>query len=72
MMPHSENPEPRESESEKPNMQASPLEDEEFHQLADEYLDEVVARIEELQESREELDLDYSVSQRGRPTIDYR
>jgi hypothetical protein len=33
-----------------------------FHKLSDEYIDTLVAELEELQEEREEVDVEYSVS----------
>lgn len=62
LMPHTENPEPKESEPVLVNAAPSPLETEEFHELADHYLEEVLAKVEEIQEGREDIEVDYSVS----------
>jgi frataxin len=34
---------------------------EQYHQISDEYMDAVVAKLEELQEAREDVDVEYSV-----------
>ncbi|KAI9695181.1 MAG: Mitochondrial chaperone Frataxin [Bogoriella megaspora] len=38
----------------------TPISDEEYHELADQYLDNAVARLEEMQESREDLEVEFS------------
>lgn len=38
----------------------TPLEEDAYHTLADGYLDRVVARVEEVSESREEVDVEYA------------
>lgn len=35
---------------------------EQYHQLSDEYMDSIVAKLEELQEEREDVDVEYSVN----------
>lgn len=41
--------------------QAAPLSTDKYHQLADDYLETLLAELEELQEQREEVDVEYSV-----------
>lgn len=59
-MPESENPPPKESEPHVINHAPTPLEEETYHTLADGYLDRVVARMEEVAEGREDVDVEYS------------
>lgn len=61
-MPDSEEPKPKAPEPTYHVSEPTPIEDDEFHTHADEYLERVVARVEELQESREDVDVEYSVS----------
>lgn len=61
-MPETEDPAPKESEPHQETTQPTPLSDEAYHEHADQYLDVVVARAEELQEGREDIDVEYSVS----------
>lgn len=65
-MPDTENPEPKESEAHNLSNEPAPLTTDEFHVVADHYLDELVNRLEDMQESTEGLELDYSVSACGR------
>lgn len=65
-MPESENPPEPNTESHKnPShpaaTEATPLTDQEFHEHADRYLNEVVQQIEELQESRQDVDFEHAV-----------
>jgi len=48
---------------------ASPtdLTPEQYHKLADQYIDDLVAELEEIQEEREEVDVEYSVSPESTP-----
>lgn len=60
-MPDAEVPAPKESQ---PNEQATAPTDisiEEYHQHADKYLDALVQKVEEMQETRQDIELDYSV-----------
>ena len=43
-------------------MDPTPIEEAEYHEHAEKLLEEIVVKIEELQESREDVDADYSVS----------
>lgn len=65
-MPHTEDPQPKEPEPTYHVSEPTPVEDEDYHKYADEYLDRIVARVEELQEGREDVDVEYSVSTCGR------
>lgn len=59
-MPDSENPAPKESEpSERPTVPTD-ISTSEYHERADEYLNELVTRLEQAQESRVDLEVDYS------------
>ena len=61
-MPDTEDPVPKETESHQEHLEPTPLEDDEFHEHADRYLEEVVSKVEEVGESREDVDVEYSVS----------
>lgn len=61
ILPDQENPPPKESE---PTVQASeptPLEEDQYHTLADQLIEQIVTRVEEVQEGREDVDVEYSV-----------
>lgn len=63
LSPETENPQPKERESES-NVTASGPADitiEHFHELADAYLEALIEKLEELQEETEEVDVEYSV-----------
>lgn len=60
-MPETEDPAPAEPAPTHHVSEPTPIEDEEYHERADEYLDEVVARVEELAESRDDVDVEYAV-----------
>lgn len=62
LSPDQEDPAPKESQPTEHLQDPTPLEDEEYHERAELYLEEIVSRVEELQESKEDLELDYSVS----------
>jgi len=61
LSPESENPQPKEPEAH--DIAASPavLSIEQYNILSDEYMDTLVERLEELQEEREDVDVEYSV-----------
>ena len=48
--------------------QAAPISTDEYHALSDSYIDNLVAQLEEMQEEREEVDVEYSVSLLFSPT----
>jgi hypothetical protein len=60
-MPDAENPAPKQSEaSDKPTVPTD-IPTSEFHERADRYLNELVERLEEAQESDPNIDVEYSV-----------
>jgi frataxin len=59
MIPGSEKPEAPKTAT--TSLEPANIEIEEFHKLADEYLDTLIAKLEQLQEEREEVDVEYSV-----------
>ncbi|KAI8676691.1 Ferroxidase [Fusarium sp. Ph1] len=62
IMPDTENPAKplNESEDVQPSVAVAELTDGEYHELADEYLDNVVGKFEELQDEREDIDVEFS------------
>lgn len=64
LSPESENPvPPKISDADvkaAPVMTAAPLEDAEYHELADEYLENILAKFEDLQDQRPEVDVEFS------------
>lgn len=60
-MPDAENPAKATPEPETAGFAVVELSDAEYHELADEYLDNVVGRFEELQDAREDIDVEFSV-----------
>ncbi|GAB7360345.1 hypothetical protein MBLNU230_g8303t1 [Neophaeotheca triangularis] len=60
MMPDAENPQPPKQEADSTPNQPTPLDPEEYHTVSDEYMDAVCARAEELQEAREDVEVEYS------------
>ena len=67
-MPDSENPSTPERED-TTNYIAAEISDEDFHQLADEFLEKLNDRCEAIQENRQDVEVDYSVSQQPVPRI---
>ncbi|KAH7015379.1 hypothetical protein EDB80DRAFT_334284 [Ilyonectria destructans] len=60
IMPDAENPAKATPEPETTGFTVVELSDAEYHELADEYLDNVVGRFEELQDAREDIDVEFS------------
>ncbi|CZT10040.1 hypothetical protein WAI453_006509 [Rhynchosporium graminicola] len=64
LSPESADPKPKESEPEayEPSSASAPAEisNEEYHELSDKYLNGVIEKLEQLQEEREEVDVEYS------------
>lgn len=62
-MPDTENPAKPLNEAEEIHQNAvvADITEQEYHDLADEYLDNVVGKFEELQDQREDIDVDFSV-----------
>lgn len=62
-MPETEDPKPPNDEAVEPgNLQAAQLTDEEYQRLSDLQMDAVHEKAEAMQESREDVEVDYSVS----------
>lgn len=61
LSPESENPKPPIVESNAEPKQAADLTQEQYNELSDEYMDMMVEKLEELQEDREDVDVEYSV-----------
>lgn len=66
LMPETADPAPRTVEPENTASAPTEITTEEFHEAADVYIDQLVATLEELQEAREDVDVEYSVSPCGR------
>lgn len=61
LSPDSENPQPKKVEASPPVPKTpAPLEDSEYHEVADEYLDIVLAKLEDVAEKRPDVDVEYS------------
>jgi frataxin len=62
-MPDTENPAKPLNATEEIHQNAvvADITEQEYHDLADEYLDSVVGKFEELQDQREDIDVDFSV-----------
>lgn len=60
-MPDTDSPEPPEPESHEQPKQATEVDYDEFHKLADSFLEEVLAKVEKMQEGEEGIDIEYSV-----------
>jgi frataxin len=63
IMPDTENPSKPldETEQAEPTAAVAEITEQEYHEIADEYLDNVVSRFEELQDQREDIDVEFSV-----------
>jgi len=61
IMPDAENPAPKESEDQEQPTTPTQITTEEFHELADMYLNELVERLEEAQEKDPLIEVEYSV-----------
>lgn len=62
IMPDHEDPPPKESEPTHHISEPTPLSEQEYHEHADRYIDQVIARLEEIQESREDVEVEHAVS----------
>ena len=62
IMPDSADPAPKESEANEHVTSPTNLSYEEYHQRADEYLGSLVNRLEQQQEGRQDLEVEYAVS----------
>ena len=61
LSPESEDPAPKEPESHIKAAQPAELTEQEYHELANMYIDSLVQRMEQLQEESDEVDVEYSV-----------
>jgi frataxin len=61
IMPDSENPPPKESQPTEQITAATDVPYEEYHQRADEYLEQLQNKLEEMQEGRSDIEVEYSV-----------
>ena len=61
LSPDSEDPKPKEAEPHVVDAAPVELSNEEYNQLSDDYMDSIVNKLEELQEEREDVDVEYSV-----------
>ncbi|KAF2093243.1 Frataxin [Rhizodiscina lignyota] len=59
-MPDTSDPQPKESEPHEQDVQPADITYEEFHSLADAYLEELLQRVEKMQEGNEGIDVEYS------------
>ena len=62
IIPEVENPAPKESEPSEIPTVPTDISTNEYHDRADEFLGELVTRLEQAQETRTDLEVDYSVS----------
>lgn len=64
LTPETDNPQPKVAEPNTTASSVSPIElsEAEYHELSDSYLNTLVEQLEELQEAREDVDVEYSVS----------
>lgn len=60
-MPETDNPSKQENADVPPSVGVAELSDSQYHELADAYLDIVLSKFEQLQDSREDIDIEYSV-----------
>jgi hypothetical protein len=61
-MPDTSNPAPRKAEEHDQALAAAELTDEEFHKLADQYLEKLMTKLEQKQDEKGEIDAELSVS----------
>lgn len=61
IMPESENPPPKQSEDHENPTVPTDIPTTEFHERADDYLNELVERLEEAQEKNPDIEVEYSV-----------
>jgi frataxin len=60
-MPDTSDPPPREAEDHDQPTTATELRSEEFHQIADQYLERLLVKLEQKQEEKPEFDAEYAV-----------
>lgn len=59
--PDDKPPKPKDEESQKVPKTPANITDAQYHAVADEYLDNLLTRLEELQDQREDIEVEYSV-----------
>lgn len=65
-MPDTENPSTPPRDPVEPSLTAAEITDEEFHTLSDAFLEKVHEKAEQVQEGREDVEVEYAVSLRSR------
>jgi frataxin len=61
LSPDSEDPRPKEAEPQAVVTEPTDISIEQYHEVSDAYIDKMVAVLEELQEERDDVDVEYSV-----------
>jgi frataxin len=61
MSPESENPQPKESENAAATTTPTEISMEEYHHFSDQYMNNILSKLEQLQEAREDVDVEFSV-----------
>jgi hypothetical protein len=67
LIPETSEPQPRESEADEIATRPTPISIDDYHQLADSYLERLLAQLEELQEKNGEIEVEYSVWEKSHP-----
>lgn len=65
ILPDSENPPAKQAEDSPVTATPAEISEGEYHQLADEYLETILSKFEELQDEREDVDVEFAVSLPG-------
>ncbi|TWU78825.1 Mitochondrial chaperone Frataxin [Metarhizium rileyi] len=60
IMPETDNPVKQDVEETRPSVGVAELSDGQYHELADSYLETVLSKFEQLQDAREDIDIEYS------------
>ena len=61
LTPDSEDPQPKEAEEHDTPDVPTQISNEQYHELSDIYMNNMVAKLEQLQEARDDVDVEYSV-----------
>lgn len=61
ILPESENPPVKQAEDSPVTATPADITEGEYHQLADEYLETILSKFEELQDEREDVDVEFAV-----------
>jgi len=61
LSPETENPQPTEPEASGSSAAPAPLTDQQYNEISDDYMNAIVEKLEQLQEEREDVDVEYSV-----------